>query len=302
VTLIPLTQILLHFFLILLILTYEESVPPEVCASAATQGQAHVQCDHQERVTIFIIGLLMLSWAMHIPDGYLSPQTFIPLWGIMLPVWAKASRVLKTTLRTRHVPLFAMSAAFSFVIMMFNVPTPGGTTGHATGAALVSILLGPWAAVLAVSAALIIQALLFGDGGITTIGANCFNMGVVIPFVGFLIYRLLTRGMMPMSRRRAAAGAVAAYVGANISALVTAIELGIQPWISRNTMGKPLYCPFPLNVTVPAMVGSHLFLFGLVEALLTSGVILYLQKSDPSLLTLMDPAVKTRQPVPNPTG
>jgi len=244
----------------------------------------------------------MLFWGMHIPDGYLSPQTFIPLWGIMLPIWAKASRVLKTTLRTRHVPLFAMSAAFSFVIMMFNVPTPGGTTGHATGAALVSILLGPWAAVLAVSAALIVQALLFGDGGITAIGANCFNMGVVIPFVGFLIYRLLTRGIRPMSRRIVAASAVAAYVGVNTSALVTALELGVQPWISRSTMGNPLYCPFPLNVTVPAMVGSHLLVFGILEALLTSGVILYLQKADPLLLTLMNPEVETRRAAPNPTG
>src|SRR5262245_57917516 len=105
--------------------------------------------------------------SMHIPDGYLSPQTYLPLLGIMLPLWAKASRVMKTTLRARHVPLFAMSAAFCFVIMMFNVPVPGGTTGHATGAALVAILLGPWAAVLSVSVALIIQALLFGDGGLT---------------------------------------------------------------------------------------------------------------------------------------
>ena len=239
---------------------------------------------------------------MHIPDGYLSPQTYIPLWGIMIAIWSKASRVMKTSLKARQVPLFAMSAAFSFVIMMFNVPTPGGTTGHATGATLVAILLGPWAAVLAVSAALIVQALLFGDGGITSIGANCLNMGVVIPFVGSLVYRLLTRGMPLHSKRRAAAGAAAGYIGANVSALVTAIELGVQPWIARNASGQPLYCPFPLNITIPAMLGSHLLLFGLVEALLTSGVILYLQKSDPLLLTLMTHAEKPRDPVSHATG
>jgi cobalt/nickel transport system permease protein len=231
------------------------------------------------------------DYSMHIPDGYLSPQTYVPLWGIMIPIWAKASRVLKTTLKARQVPLFAMGAAFSFVIMMFNVPTPGGTTGHATGAALIAILLGPWAALLAVSSALIIQALLFGDGGITAIGANCFNIAVVIPFVGRFIYRQLTRGAALESRRRALAGALAGYGAVNISALITALELGIQPWIASSPQGQPLYSPFPLQITVPAMVIPHLLLFGLVEALVTSGVIMYLQKSDPSLLTLTEPAV-----------
>ena len=147
---------------------------------------------------------------MHIPDGYLSPQTYLPLIGIMLPLWAKASRVLKKSLRARHVPLFALSAAFSFVIMMFNVPIPGGTTGHATGAALVSILLGPWAAILSVSIALIIQALLFGDGGVTAIGANCFNIAVVIPVSAHLIYRMISIKAPLNNFRRVVAGAIAA--------------------------------------------------------------------------------------------
>jgi cobalt/nickel transport system permease protein len=189
-----------------------------------------------------------------------------------------------------------MGAAFSFVIMMFNVPTPGGTTGHATGAALIAILLGPWAAVLAVSSALIIQALLFGDGGITALGANCFNIAVVIPFVGSLVYRQLTRGAAPGSRRRLVAGAFAGYGAVNLSALMVALEMGIQPWIARSPQGQPLYSPFPLQVTVPAMLIPHLLLFGLVEAGVTSGVILYLQKSDPSLLTLAESATVGRRP------
>src|SRR5512140_1340455 len=107
---------------------------------------------------------------MHIPDGYLSPQTYLSLYGIPIPILAVAARKVKQTLRSRHVPLLALGAAFSFVIMMFNVPVPGGTSGHAVGAVLVAVLLGPWAACIAVSIALIVQALMFGDGGITAIG------------------------------------------------------------------------------------------------------------------------------------
>ena len=120
---------------------------------------------------------------MHIPDGYLSPQTYIPLYGVSVGFWVIAQRKLKKQLALKHVPYLAMAAAFSFLIMMFNIPIPGGTTGHAVGAAIIAILLGPWTAVMAVSVVLIIQAIVFGDGGITAIGANCFNMAVVMPFV-----------------------------------------------------------------------------------------------------------------------
>jgi cobalt/nickel transport system permease protein len=223
---------------------------------------------------------------MHIPDGYLSPQTYLPLFGVMVPIWARASQVLKRTLKARHVSLFAMSAAFSFIIMMFNIPIPGGTTGHATGAALIAILLGPWAAVLSVSIALIIQAVLFGDGGITAIGANCFNIAVVIPLVAHLVYRSVAFGSALESKRRVMAGALAGYVGLNVSALVTGVELGLQPLIAHGNNGQPLYSPFPLSLAVAAMATGHLLLFGFVEALVTASIIHYLQNSDPSLLTL----------------
>ena len=94
-------------------------------------------------------------------------------------------------LKASQVPLLALSAAFSFVIMMFNVPLPGGTTGHATGATPIAILIGPWPAVLALSIALIVQALIFGDGGITAIGANCFNIAFAGLLVGYGIYKLI---------------------------------------------------------------------------------------------------------------
>jgi len=118
---------------------------------------------------------------MHIPDGYISPQTYGLFYLIMIPLWMRASNVLKKTLRAKHASYLALCAAFSFVIMMFNIPIPGGSTGHAVGGAVVAIILGPWAALMAVSTALIIQALLFGDGGITAIAANCFNMAFIMP-------------------------------------------------------------------------------------------------------------------------
>ena len=116
---------------------------------------------------------------MHIPDGYLGPPTSGALFAVMIPLWIAAARIVKQTLRTKQVPLLAIGAAFSFVLMMFNVPIPGGSTGHAVGGVLVAILLGPWAAMIAITVALVIQALLFGDGGILAFGANCFNMAVV---------------------------------------------------------------------------------------------------------------------------
>jgi cobalt/nickel transport system permease protein len=223
---------------------------------------------------------------MHIPDGYLSPQTYAPFYAVMIPYLGIAARKVGKSLRSRYVPLLALGAAFSFVIMMFNVPIPGGTTGHAVGGVIVAIILGPWAASIAVSIALIVQALLFGDGGITAIGANCFNMGVVIPFVGYYTYTLISGSSEITSPRRWIAGAIAGYIGLNVAAVIAGIEFGIQPMIASGPDGHPLYAPYPLSIAVPAMAIEHLILFGLVEALVTALIIKYLQKADHSLLTV----------------
>src|SRR5580700_3119987 len=116
---------------------------------------------------------------MHIPDGYLSPSTCLCMFGAAAPFWLVALNRVKRMLNTRMIPLLALFAAFAFVIMMFNLPLPGGTTGHAVGMGVASIVLGPWASIVAISVALVIQAVFFGDGGITAIGANCFNMALV---------------------------------------------------------------------------------------------------------------------------
>jgi cobalt/nickel transport system permease protein len=221
---------------------------------------------------------------MHIPDGYLGPQTYGVLYGVMVPIWALASKIVGRTLKQRQVPFLALGAAFSFVIMMFNVPIPGGSTGHAVGGVIVAILLGPWAALIAVSIALVIQALLFGDGGITAIGANCFNMAFVMPMVGYLVYRLISKGATATSRRRWIAGAVAGYVGLNVAAVTTAIMFGLQPLLAKGADGRPLYFPYPLKVAVPVMAAEHLFLFGIIEAVLTGLLVIYFQRTEPSML------------------
>jgi cobalt/nickel transport system permease protein len=200
------------------------------------------------------------------------------------PFWAIASWRLNKTLKARQAPYMAIGAAFSFVVMMFNIPVIGGTTGHATGATLIAVLLGPWAALISVSVALVIQALLFGDGGITAIGANCFNIAVTGAFVGYGLYRILAAASEPASRRRWIAAAIAAYVSLNASALLTAVQLGVQPMIAVAPDGRPLYAPFPLSVTVPVMALEHLLFFGVIEAAVTGLVVRYFQKNDPAML------------------
>jgi cobalt/nickel transport system permease protein len=218
---------------------------------------------------------------MHIPDGYLGPATCGFFYAVMLPVWAIASRVVKKTLKVKQVPILAIGAAFSFVVMMFNVPIPGGSTGHAVGGVLVAILLGPWAACIAITVALVVQALLFGDGGITAIGANCFNIAFVLPFAGYWVYKAISYNSPRISKRRGFAAGIAGYLALNLAALFTGVEFGLQPVLHHSPSGQSLYCPYGLNVAVPAMLGGHLLVFGWVEALITALVVRYLQKQAP---------------------
>lgn len=221
---------------------------------------------------------------MHIPDGYLGPATCGFFYAVMLPIWTVASRIVKKTLKAKQVPMLAIGAAFSFVIMMFNVPIPGGSTGHAVGGVLVAILLGPWAACIAITVALVVQALLFGDGGITAIGANCFNMAFVLPFAGYYIFKVLSYKALVDSNRRVIAAGVAGYLGINIAAFLAGVEFGIQPLLHHTATGQALYCPYGLKVAVPMMAGEHLLIFGWVEAIVTALVVKYLQKQAPGLL------------------
>jgi cobalt/nickel transport system permease protein len=227
---------------------------------------------------------------VHIPDGYLSPQTCAVMYGAAAPFWVVGARRVRKVVKTRFVPLLALGAAYCFLVMMFNVPVPDGTTAHAVGAVLIAVLLGPWAAVIAVSVALAIQALFFGDGGVLAFGANCFNMAMVMPFVGYAVYRLLA-GRVPLtSARRAVAAGAGAYFGINAAALCAAVEFGLQPELFSKTTATgaqvPLYAPFHLSQTIPTMLAAHLLVAGVVEFVLTAGVITYLQRANLPILRI----------------
>lgn len=221
---------------------------------------------------------------MHIPDGYLSPATCATFYGASTPFWYAAMRRVRKALHTRLVPLLSLFSAFCFLIMMFNLPLPGGTTGHAVGIGLAAVVLGPWAAMLAVSVALMIQALFFGDGGITAIGANCFNMAIVGSLVAYACYRLIAGRSGIQAFRRVVAAGIAGYAAINVAALLAALELGVQPLWYRDASGAPLYCPYPLSISIPAMMIGHLTVAGMAELIVSAWLVAFLQRTDPSLL------------------
>ncbi len=226
--------------------------------------------------------------AMHIPDGYLSPITSLVLFVLILPFWYRGIQKLRQTMNARTVPLIALIAAFSFILMMFNVPLPGGTTGHAVGGALAAVILGPEAASIAISIALIIQAFFFGDGGILSIGANAFNMAVVLPYVSYGVYRAISGQSASDSRRRIVGAALGGWMGLTVAAFFAGVEFGIQPMLFHSADGTPLYAPYPLSVAIPAMVIPHMLIASVVEGAVTALVVAYLQRANRPLLELVE--------------
>jgi cobalt/nickel transport system permease protein len=222
---------------------------------------------------------------VHIPDGYLSPATAGTMYAFTIPFWYLAVYRVRKLLTHRTVPVLALFSAFSFVLMMFNIPLPGGTTGHAVAGTLLAIVIGPWAAVIGISVTLGIQALFFGDGGLITFGANCFNMAIVLPLVGYFIYKVISANSEVVSSRRLIGAIVGSYIGLVAASLVTGIEFGIQPALFHAIDGTPLYSPYELSVALPAMLIGHLAVAGPVEAIITGGVFAYLQRTHSSLLS-----------------
>ncbi len=220
---------------------------------------------------------------MHIPDGYLSPSTCAVFYGASAPFLYVASKKARKLVAGRLAPLLSIFAAFSFVVMMLNVPLPGGTSGHAVGATLATVVFGPWAAMLVVSTALAIQAIFFGDGGILALGANVFNMAVAMPLVAHVVYRLVAGGS-GSPRRQVAGAAAAGYVSLNVAAFLTAVEFGIQPLLFRAPDGAPLYAPYGLSVAIPAMMVGHLLVAGPAEAVISALAVAYLLRTNPALL------------------
>ena len=196
---------------------------------------------------------------MHIPDGYLSPATVIASYTLTVPLWIYGFKKLKESLNEETLPLIGGLSALSFIIMMFNIPIPGGTSGHAVGAALIAILFNPWIGFISVSLVLLIQSIIFGDGGISALAVNSIGMAFMGSFVGYYIFQIFKNiKFSPF---------IAGWSGIVVSSIFIGIMLGIQPYWTEN--GKPLYFPFDLATTLPALVGSHILFFGIVEGIFT---------------------------------
>ena len=220
---------------------------------------------------------------MHIPDNYLSPSTCAVMGAAMVPIWSIAVKKVKAEITKVKMPLLGVGAAFSFLMMMFNVPLPGGTTGHAVGGTLIAILLGPYAACICVTVALLIQALLFGDGGVLAFGANCFNMAFVLPFLGYFVYKFI-KDRVKTEKGEYVGIVLGSYIGINVAALCAAIEFGIQPLLFKNAAGMPLYSPYPLSVSIPAMTIPHLLVAGVVEVIFTVAIYSFVKKASPGTI------------------
>lgn len=219
--------------------------------------------------------ILTESHPLHIPDGFLSLTISIIFWVLTVLAIGAAVRATQNSLGERQIPLVGVLAAAIFAAQMLNFPVAGGTSGHMLGGALAAIVLGPWAAILAMTAVIGVQALVFQDGGLVVMGANIFDMGILTAIVGYGVYR-------------AAAGQsrvvqlLVAGVAAWVSVMAAALMASLQIWLSGNADPAILF---------PTMMGVHA-LIGVGEALLTVGALGFIMSARPDLLA--ESAVKGR--------
>jgi cobalt/nickel transport system permease protein len=209
---------------------------------------------------------------MHIPDGFLNAATVATTYAISTGGIANAVRVANKKLGEKHVPLMGILAAFIFAAQMLNFPVAFGTSGHIIGAALVAILLGPWATVIIMSAVLLAQCLIFQDGGLLALGANIFNMGIIAGFSAHYLFRLIELLLGDNRRGRLVAGFVAAWGSVFLASIACALELAFSG-------------TSPLGIVVPAMAGVHA-LIGIGEGLITVAVLSLVMATRADLLEL----------------
>lgn len=207
---------------------------------------------------------------MHIPDGFLSVMVSVILWIISIGTIAYSLKRVNTDLDERKIPLMGVLAAAIFAGQMLNFTVVGGTSGHLMGAALATILLGPWAAILVMTCVVSIQALIFQDGGLLVLGANIFNMGVVGVAVSYATYQII-RSLMGENRKTILVGGfIAAWLSIFIASLAVALQLALSG-VS------------PANIAIPAMAGIHA-LIGIGEGLITAGALGFILASRPDLI------------------
>ena len=199
---------------------------------------------------------------MHIPDGFIAPQMYLPLYAAAAAAWAYGAKRVGQELDESSLPWLAALTAAAFALSFIALPLPGGTSAHVTGVGLLTVVFGFWQAFMAASLVFVIQALLFGDGGITTLPLNALAMG----FAG----AMAARGLFLALRRFHISLALflAGWIGLALPALLIALALGAQPLIAANATGEPQYFPFGWAVTLPALLIPHALL-GLGEGVLT---------------------------------
>lgn len=208
--------------------------------------------------------------AMHIPDGFLSLVVSLLLWAVSIVVVAYALRRVGRDLNERQVPLMGVLAAAIFAGQMLNFTVAGGTSGHLMGAAIATILLGPWAAIVVMTCVVSIQALIFQDGGLIVLGANIFNMGIVGVAVSYMAYTAIMRVARGARWGIFTGGFSAAWLSVFVASLAVALELAISG-IS------------PANIAIPAMAAVHA-LIGIGEGLITVGALGFVYAARPDLL------------------
>lgn len=204
---------------------------------------------------------------LHIPDGFLSPMVALLCWVITIVVITVAIRKTRNALGQKQVPLMGIMAAFIFAAQMINFPVAGGTSGHLLGGALAAIVLGPWPAVLVMTAVIAVQGLLLQDGGLLVMGANILNMGILPAAVGYGLYRLV-------ANRGTGFKLVVAGGAAWLSVMTAALATSLQLWLSGTSR---------LDIVVPAMLFVHA-LIGIGEALITVAALAFVMKVRPDLL------------------
>lgn len=209
---------------------------------------------------------------MHIPDGFLNFATAAGTYVISAGGVAYSLRRLAGKLGEKQVPMVGVMAAFIFAAQMLNFPVAGGTSGHLLGGALAAILLGPWTGLLVMACVLIVQTLIFQDGGITALGANILNMGIIAVFLGYFVYRL----SLKLLKGRVFAEAVGGFIAGWISIFAAAVACALELAISGTS---------PLVVALPAMAGIHA-LIGISEGLITALILGFVKATRPDLLAL----------------
>jgi cobalt/nickel transport system permease protein len=213
-------------------------------------------------------------WRMHIPDGFLDTKTAVAAGALAAAGLGLALRQARLHLPPRRVPLLGLAAAFVFAAQMVNFPVAGGTSGHLIGAVLVAVLLGPSAAVVVISAVLIVQCLMFADGGISALGANIFNMAVLGGVGGWAIYHLVSRAVEGLFGRVLAA-TFAAWCSTVLASIACAGELAASRTVRW-------------SAALPAMAGVHM-LIGVGEGLITALVLVAIARARPELLAAHGP-------------